>query len=265
MNNDRIFELLQRGFGDQFICTEFNGYQRVQTPYLYPDGEHIDLYCKSKQGAITVTDFAETTGWLSMHSVAESRPDNQILMIEDACVTHGVEFQRGMIQAHCTSVNELASVFTRVAQAALRVSDLWFAFRTFDTKSKESVADEVAECLEIWQLEYKREIRLSGKSERAWTIDFEVKTCNANNLVLILSSPSRSGKSRVTEHVAAAWFDLNNCESLNNRHNKFRLISLFHDENNDWKDHDYKLLESLSSISKWSEREIFRTTLDEAA
>ena len=265
MNNDCIFESLQRGFGDQFICTEFNGYKRVQTPYLYPDGEHIDLYCKSKMGAITVTDFAETTGWLSMHSVAESRSDNQVLMIEDACVTHGVEFQRGMIQAHCTSVNELASVFTRVAQAALRVSDLWFTFRTFDTKSKESVADEVADCLDVWQLEYKRKIKHSGRSERAWTIDFEVTTNYARNLVQILSSPSRSGKSRVTEHVAAAWFDLNNCENFNNRHNKFRLISLFHDENYDWKEHDYKLLESLSTISKWSEREKFRSKLDKAA
>ncbi len=265
MNNDRIFESLQRGFGDQFICTDFDDFQRVQTPYLYPDGEHIDLYCKSKNGVITITDFAETTGWLSMHSVSGSRSNSQILMIEDACVTHGVEFQRGMIQARCSSVDELAPVFTRVAQAALRISDLWFTFRTSDADSKESVADEVADCLDGWRLAYKRKIKHSGRSERAWTIDFEVTADHASKLVQILSSPTRSGKSRVTEHVAAAWFDLKHSESFKHLHNNAGFISLFHDENNVWKDQDYRLLEPLSTISKWSNREEFRLKLDEAA
>ena len=41
-------------------------------------------------------------------------------------MTHGIEFYRGMQQARCRPGDEMAQVVTRVAQAALRVSDPWF-------------------------------------------------------------------------------------------------------------------------------------------
>ena len=260
MSSKSIFQSLQRNFGEQFICTEFDEFQRVQTPYLYPDGEYIDLYWTSKNGSITVTDYAETTGWLNMHSVSGYLSSNQKFLIEDACVTHGVEFQQGMIQAQCNSVDDFASVFTRVAQAALRVSDLWFTFRKTDIKPSKAIADEVAECLEEWSIPHKRKIKHSGESERKWTIDFEINSELASSFVLILSSSS-SGRTRVTEHVTAAWFDLKNSESWNNTN----FISLFHDESDVWKIEDYKLLEPLSSVLKWSQREQFRSKLNEAA
>ena len=135
---------LQRNIGALFTCSEQGDYQRIRTPYLYPDGDNIDLFCKVDGDTVTVSDLAETTGWLRMQTAALRRSPKQTQLIADACVTHGIEFYRGMLQARCRPGEELAQVVTRVAQAALRVSDLWFTFRT---QAVQSVTDEVADFL----------------------------------------------------------------------------------------------------------------------
>ena len=132
---------IQDEIGALFTCTEHGDYCRIRTPYLYPDGDNIDLFCAVDGDMITVTDLAETTGWLWMQSQSQRRSPKQNRLIEDTCVTHGVEFYRGMLQARCQPGDSLTEVVTCVAQAALRVSDLWFTFRT---NAVESITDEVA-------------------------------------------------------------------------------------------------------------------------
>ena len=122
----RLCEDLQTGIGPLFTCSEQGEYLRVRTPYRYPDGDYIDLFCKVDGDVLTVSDLAETTGWLRMQLATLRRSTRQRRLIEDACATHGIEFHRGMLQARWHAVEELAQVVTRVAQAALRVSDLRF-------------------------------------------------------------------------------------------------------------------------------------------
>ena len=120
----RVCRDLQREMGDLFTCSEHGAHLRIRTPYRYPDGDQIDLFCKVEDGVTTVSDLAETTGWLRMQSAGSRRSPKQARLIEDACVTHGIEFHRGMLQARCRPGDDLAQVVTRVAQAALRISDL---------------------------------------------------------------------------------------------------------------------------------------------
>ena len=78
-------------------------------------------------------------------------------------MTHGIEFYRGMLQARCRPGDELAQVVIRVAQAALRVSDLWFTFRT---QAVQSTADEVADFLTECEFGFERARKLAGRSGR---------------------------------------------------------------------------------------------------
>ena len=142
MDASNVCQDLQRRIGALFTCSDHGDYQRIRTPYLYPDGDNIGLFCKVDGDTVTVSDLAETTGWLRVQSAALRRSPKQTRLIEDACVAHGIEFYRGMLQARCRPGDELAQVVTRVAQAALRVSDLWFTFRT---QAIESITDEVAD------------------------------------------------------------------------------------------------------------------------
>lgn len=117
---------LQSGIDARLTCASHGDYQRIRTPYLYPDDDNIDLFCKDEGDALTVTDLAETAGWLRMQSAAVRRPPEQNRLIAEICAAHGVEFHRGMLQARCRSVGELAAAVERAAQAALRVSEPCF-------------------------------------------------------------------------------------------------------------------------------------------
>ena len=128
-------------------------YCRIRTLFLYPDGDYIDLFCKASGDVITVTDLAETTGWLRMQTVARTRTVTRERHIEDVCVTPGVEFYNDMLQARLRRGDSLADVIMRVAQAALRISDLWFTFRN---RAISMIVDEVSDYLTQRELMFSR-------------------------------------------------------------------------------------------------------------
>ena len=249
---------IQDEIGALFTCTEHGDYQRIRTPYLYPDGDNIDLFCAVDGDMVIVTDLAETTGWLWMQSQSRRRSPKQNRLIEDTCVTHGVEFYRGMLQARCRPGDSLAAAVTRVAQAALRVSDLWFTFRT---RAFESVTDEVAAYLTERALPFDRAEKLVGRSGRDWTIDFRIRTGERSALVYVLSTGNRSSAPKVTEHVLAAWHDLYH---LATGAEALHFVSLFDDTADVWATADFHLVESLSTVSRWSKPDEFAEVLTEA-
>ena len=255
----RVRRDLQREMGALFTCSEQGGHLRIRTPYLYPDGDYIDLFCEVEDGVTTVSDLAETTGWLRMQSTGLRRSPKQARLIEDTCVTHGVEFHRGMLRARCRPGDELAQVVTRVAQAALRVSDLWFTFRT---QAAESIADEVAEFLTEREFGFERAAKLAGRSGRSWTVDFHVRTEPRGSLVQVLSTGSRAAARGVAEHVLAAWHDLHHHAA---GPQALAFVSLFDDAADVWADEDLRLVEPLSTVSRWSRPDEFAAVLSTAA
>jgi len=250
---------LAEGLSALFTCSEHGEYQRIRTPYLYPDGDNIDLFCKVQGDMVTVSDLGETTRWLRMQTVSPKRSSKQKALIEDACLTHGVEFFKGMLLARCTPGDQLAAVAFRVAQAALRVSDLWFTFRT---RSFESVTDEVADFLTERELRFERGERLAGRSGRVWWPDFHVRAVQRSSLVYVLSTGSRSAARTVAEHVLAAWYDLNHLAA---GPEALRFVSLFDDMVDVWSPEDFRLVEPLSTVTRWSEPDAFAGILVEAA
>ena len=259
MDARHLCQDLQRNLGALFTCSEHGDYERIRTPYLYPDGDIIDLFCKVDGDTVTVSDLAETSGWLRMQSAALRRSPKHKRLIEDACVTHGLEFYRGMLQARCRHGDDLAEVVTRVAQGALRVSDLWFTFRT---QAIQSIADEVADFLTERELGFERDESLAGRSGRGWKVDFHVRTERRSSLVQVLSTGNRAAAHRVSEHVLAAWHDLNHLAA---GREALAFVSLFDDTADVWGDEDFRLVEPLSTVSRWSRPDEFAAVLSEAA
>jgi len=259
MNAANLCEDLERGLGALFVCAPHGDFQRIRTPYLYPDGDNIDLFCKVDTDLITVSDLGETNRWLRMQTLSARRSPKQNALIADACLVHGVEFYKGMLLARCSPGDSLAAVVLRVAQAALRVSDLWFTFRT---RAVESVSDEVADWLTETQFSFERGEKLAGRSGRTWTVDFHVRAPARSSLVYVMSTGSRSAARSVAEHVLAAWYDLNHLAA---GPEALRFVSLFDDTVDVWSQEDFKLVEPLSTIARWSEPDEVSRLLAEAA
>lgn len=258
MSQINICQNFSGGLSALFTCEQVGEYQRIRTPYLYPDGDNIDVFCKPQGEVTLVTDLGETTRWLRMQTVSPRRSPKQRALIEDACLTHGVEFYKGMLLARCRQAEQLSAVVFRVAQAALRISDLWFTYRT---RSVESLTDEVADFLAEREFRFDRGEKLTGRSGRVWTPDFHVRSVQRSSLVYVLSTGSRSAARSVVNQVHTAFYDLN---QLVAGPEGLKFVSLFDDTADVWSDEDFRLVEQLSTVTRWSQPDEFADALKAA-
>jgi len=246
--------------GELFRCAEVGNYIRIRTPFMYPDGDYIDIFWEhtTDEETITLTDLGETVRWLKMQTISPKRSPKQTQMIYDICLTHGVEFFRGMLQARYRPCENLALAVTRLSQAALRTADIWFTFRT---RAAESVTDEVDEYLTDSHIPHERNVTLAGRSGKSWPINFHTRTPKRSSLVHILSTGSRGATRRITDHVVAAWHDLS---QMKVGPEAVQFVSLFDDTSDVWSAEDFRQLEDLSQIARWSEPDGFTQILNAA-
>src|ERR1700754_464873 len=248
-------EIINQSLGELFSCAIVNGYTRVRTPFLYPDGDVIDLFVQEQNGVFTVTDLGETLRWLKMQSLSGKRSPRQQKLIEDVILNHGLELFRGMLVARAKTTDELSTVILRVAQGALRVADIWFTMRT---RAVESVTDEVEQFLTDKLVPFERSPQFLGRSGRAWRPDFHTRTPNRSALIYVLSTGSRAAARSVSEHVLAACYDLSN---LRVGPEALRFVSLFDDTMDVWSEQDFNLLRDLSIVTWWSRPDAFYQTI----
>ncbi|MCS7167308.1 MAG: DUF1828 domain-containing protein [Gemmatales bacterium] len=251
----RVCQQLVTGLAPLFQCSVHNSYVRIRTPFLYPDGDILDLYVVEQDGNWLITDLGETLRWLKLHTTSPRLTSRQMILVDDACQTHGVEFLRGQIEARCPHGEALADAVFRVAQAAMRIADLWHTFRL---RIMPSFAEEVADFLQQHNLSFERNHREVGKSGREWQIDFLVHGGTSRSLVELLTTENRATARRLVEHVLALWFDLQN---LRQKPLQYQFVSLFDDTSDVWAEEDFRLLEQISTIQRWSDPEGFLETL----
>ncbi len=239
------------GLAKLFHCSVQGDYTRIQTPYLYPDGDTIDLYARSPTAAQSgmVSDLGESTRWLKGQTLSPKRTPRQTSLIGDICMTFGVEFFKGALTARFKDWSVFSDVASRAAQAAIRVSDLSLTFRN---RAVESVSEEVEEFLIGEHIGYEKLPKLAGRSGRIWTPHFQTHTQNRSALIYLLTTGSRSAARSVAEHVTAAWYDLNNRKVGSD---PIEFVSLFDDTADVWEPTDFALVEPLSQVLRWSEPE----------
>jgi len=242
---------IESGLTELFSCSESDGYVRVRTPYLYPDGDVIDLFVETHDDTLTVTDLGETLRWLRMQTITQRMSPRQRWLIEDVCLNSGVELFHGMLNVRVRADDDLAAAVTRLGQAAVRVADIWFTFRT---RIGETVVDDVAEFLEQRNVPYERGEKLIGRSGRVWQVDFHTRHAARSALVNVLSTASRGAADHRIKHVITMWFDLTNVK-LGPAAPRF--ISLLDDTIDVWTENDIRLLEDASEVTFWSRPDEF--------
>ena len=256
MNTDELCLSIGRSLPALFECTPApREGVRVRTPLMYPDGGIVDVFVLEEGGRYSVTDFGETLGWLRMQSVSARRSPKQNRMVEDTCQTLGVELHRGQLMLRAGAADVLGEAVLRLAQAAVRVSDLWFTLRT---RAVETVADEVNEWLVEKEISFDRAVKQHGRSGQNWTIDYQTHTDDRTSLIFLLSTGSRGAARRITEHVLAGCIDLNHLK-VSQPHLAF--VSLFDDTEDVWREEDFGLVEQHSEVARWSRPDEFERLL----
>lgn len=219
---------------------------RVRTPFYYPDGELVDVYVVESAGQSEVTDHGEALGWLRTQSVSGKRSPKQNRLVADVCMTQGVELFRGSLVRRSNGAEQIRDAIMRVGLAAVRVTDLWFTLRP---RSVESVADEVVDLLADESIEFEQAVKVPGRSSRIWIVDIQARTPGRTSLVALLASGSVAAAHRVAEHTVAAWHDL---AHLRQAALPISFLSVVDDTSDVWHEDDFKLVESLSEVRRWS-------------
>lgn len=246
MTSREICAELNNELSALYSCFEQGEFNKIRTPFLYPDGDVIDIFCKQNERSTTVTDLGESVRWLRMQTTAPKRSIKQNKLIDDVCKTQGVELFKGMLQTRCREDESLADAVTRVSQAAIRVSDLWFTFRA---RSVESVTDEVADFLGDISLPFEKRKMFTGRSGAGVMVDFYVRAPERSSMINVLSTGNKSSARPIVNQILRNWYDLSGV-SVSQDAPKF--ISLFDDTSDVWSSEDFSILEELSDVARWS-------------
>jgi hypothetical protein len=246
---------------DLFICTTTaNGFSKIRTPFLYPDGDVIDIYIHEQGSQRTLTDFGDTLGWLKSQTIAKKKTDKQEALLQDVCLTHGIENYRGMFCLRIDDSTPFADQVIRFSQALVRISDIWF---TFKTRSYESIVEEVAEFLVDLKVPFEQNEKIKGRSGRTRHIDFHTRLSQRSTFIDVLSTGSKAAANSKVDSVVATWYDLNHV-LLTQQGIKF--ISLFDDTLDIWSPANIQQLEDISEVAYWSRPESLRAlVIPEAA
>jgi hypothetical protein len=257
-------ELIRSELGALFECEQRADHVRIRTPFLYPDGDLVDLYWQpvdfeGASPAGRLTDLGETLRWLRTQTAALRRSPKQDGLIDDVCRTHGVERIRGELSVRVGKECPMHDAVSKLSQAAMRVADISFTFRS---RSVASVADDVADFLSAREITYERGQRQVGRSGKVWTPDFHTAMPERSALVYVLATGNRSRATSLVEHVVTAWYDLSHLQATTAG---LGFVSLFDDSADVWTEEHQRLVGDLSDIAFWSRPDELVQTLGAAA
>jgi hypothetical protein len=244
-------QLISETLGELFICSEVKGFTRSRTPYLYPDGDVIDLFYKISQGRGIITDLGETIRWLLSQTVTDYLSKKQEQAIQDILLTHDVEQYRGSFIVRLRDNESLNDALMRLAQVSIAVSNLYFLFRVRLTSS---IQDEVAEALKERNIKFVQNEKLLGRHGRTWRVNFHTWHFDHSSLVQILSTGNKATASTKANNILAGWHDLFH---LKTGSQPFRFISLFDDSFDVWNAEIISQLEEFSDVAYWSDPDQF--------
>ena len=125
MNYSNLRRLLRSGLSGLFDCSPTGrGAARVRTPFVYPDGDIVNVFVESNGHGYCVTDCGETLGWLQLQGLSDALTPDQQYLINDVCTTLGVGFSCGEMSANSSDEASLIDAVHRVGQASVRVCDV---------------------------------------------------------------------------------------------------------------------------------------------
>ena len=228
---------------------------KIRTPFVLPDGDIVDVFVVERSGGYVVTDFGDALGWLRTQSIRGKLTPRQRDLLKDICMTLGIELERGQLLLRVGEINEIGEAVQRIGQSIVRVTDLWFTFRT---QGWETVGDEVDEWLQNREISFEPRVSTAGKSGRNWIVDYKTSAPSHTSLVFLLATGSRGAVHRITDRIYTGCSDLKESRPQDS---KWNLVSLFDDTIDVWRDEDFALLENVSAIARWSSPEEFEEML----
>ena len=261
MNPDDLCESLRDRLPTLFECTSApHGSVRVRTPFMYPDGDIVDVFVEQRGGGVRRHRLRRVVG-LAPDAISPGSVDGESASTGRGCVSH--RWRRTGPRATDAPVRErLGTERRHPSSRAGRGPRLRHLVHDTQPGGWRSVADEVEAWLRERKFDSKRNARRDGRSGRKWMVDYEVVAKTQTSHVFLLTTGSQAWARRLSERAVAACTDLSH---LTFGKPDASFVSLFDDTVNVWRDEDFALVEPFSRIAVWSQSEEFEHVLTTAS
>jgi hypothetical protein len=218
-----------------------NGMLRIQTPFQYPDGSHIDLFLGRDLENLVLTDLGQTTGYLLDLHVKPWTTKKRKTIVSDICRSIGVQ-QTGseyQIRFNDADVPTLPQLLVRLAQACIRVSDIAMTQRL---RVATVFREDFEEFLASSELDYTASPKITGQFDREIETDFLVRGQNVESLIQTLSTANSAAAHGLANEVFRKWYDLSNVRQ------RYQSLTVYDTNNDVFREDDIARLGTLSTV-----------------
>jgi hypothetical protein len=170
------------------------------------------------------------------------------LLLQDIRLTHGVEVYRGTLLLRLSPQESLGAAITRLVQAALGTTDLWFLSRSHLTSS---ITDDIADFLTDKNIRFTQNEKIIGRFGRPRRVDFQTFHPRRTSFIEVLSTGNKSAANQRVDTVFATWSEFSHFK-VGQQPTRFRFISLFDDTLNVWTEDNIIQLQDVSDVVYWS-------------
>ncbi|OQX26523.1 MAG: hypothetical protein BWK80_09935 [Desulfobacteraceae bacterium IS3] len=219
-----------------------NGALRIATPFIYPNGSHIDLFLAHSLDLFDnyiLSDAGQTSDYLADMQFNLWATKKRLTLIEDICRSLNVTQSDGQFEILISpeDFEQFYNPIIRLAQACIRIGDLVFTQRL---PNSGTFQEEIEEFLAVSHLKYEPDIFLKGDFDNEVKLDFRVYGENVISLVQSLSS--RSNSHIVSNEIFRRWYDLKSYK------NSSQFVTVYDQTYNTYRDDDIKRLSELSVV-----------------
>lgn len=230
-----------------FSCDTDGKYAHVRTPFMYPDGDLIDVWvAQHPNGDLYATDMGECFRYLDTYlfNVFASRKRESLL--EDIVNSLGVINSNGKLIANCQTLKDVPPAIFAVAQAIIRICDLLFTTRQ---RTPGNFRDDVKDFLFEERILYKEDYVVTGKSSQEYEVDLAIPIPHKLILTEALSASTPSRANTLTSEAVRMWVDIGVTT-------EFSFMAILDDSNDLWQEAWINLMAEWADVVYWSQRDV---------
>ena len=239
---EKAAEALRMGFK----CLEYDKRICIVTPYLYPDNDLIEVFAEYIGGnQIRITDLGETLRHLESVGLDLLASRKRRFLLEQITKRMHVEVQRGKLQKE-GPIDNVGILLVDVAAAAQAVADLIYTSKAYEPAT---FPEEVSILLTEHNIEHEKRYPIIGETGKKYRVNLRINGHREKEILVEALSPSQETAITTTvNRVFRLWSDVDGAK---------RKVSLLNDIDYSWKKEDMALLQKVSIIHNWANKERF--------
>ena len=187
-----------------------NGALRMATPFLYPNGDRIDVFLEEKQGdlftPLSLSDYGHTALYLRDAQVQIDVRDKMRDVLDSILTQLNVSYIDGDLSVDIREAEptDLRDAIFRLSQACLRISDFASHARL---RTANPFKDDIAEFLKSSGLQAVPDVKVRGRYQNEVKIDFQVFGRQRSSYLCVLA-PTETAAHTSANEVFRKFYDI---------------------------------------------------------